>query len=142
MAQTGPVWDSSPGLAPLAITLSKQPRRLEMTAARIADDRPAELDQPNKIEPGELASWPANRGGYVPETWDSQYQVVMSCGPANAPTPLVLLAKAGQGTYVYVALDADEAIAGMYPGAFRLISNLLGLPKNKRTPPSAGNLVK
>jgi hypothetical protein len=139
MAQRAEVWNSIPGLAPFPITLSQAPKKLEMTLARIASDRPLVLDQPNKIEAGELAGWPANREVYVPETWDNHYQSLISCGPSDPSPPLLLLAKAGEGTYVYAALDADEAIAVTFPGALRLIANLLALPKRKLPAASTGS---
>jgi LmbE family N-acetylglucosaminyl deacetylase len=141
LAQRAAEWNSVPGLAPLPITLSQQPRTFEMAVARIANGRAPGLDLPNKIELGDLSSWPVNRGIYLPETWDNQYQSLISYGMADAAPGLVLFAKAGEGTYVYVALDTDEAFAGMYPAAYRLVTNLLSLPKY-RTAQSTVSPVK
>jgi len=133
MAQKAEVWNSMPGLAPFPITLSKRPAKLRMNMTRIVAGGAAALTQPNSIEGGELEGWPISGRTSLPDAWDAQYQSLIAYGPADAtPAPsLLLLAKAGEGTYLYFAVGADRAISEMNPGAYRLISNLVSVPKYK-----------
>jgi hypothetical protein len=131
MSQRPGDWNSVPGLAPLGITLSRESTSVQLNMVRIANDGATVLAQPNKIVAGDLADWPVVRKTYLPDSWDTRYQSVIAYGAADS-TPvrsLLLLASVGEGTYLYLALDADEAIHRMNPGAYRLVSNLLSLPK-------------
>jgi len=107
-----------------------------MDAARIMDAGATVLAQPNKVEAGDLSSWVIDRKVYLPETWDSQYQPVIGCGPGDATPPqsLLLLAYAGEGTYLYLAVGVDEAIASKNPGLLRVLSDLLSLTKYNSRP--------
>jgi hypothetical protein len=124
-------WNSASGLGPLPIKLSGQSTSVQMDAARITEAGAAVLAQPNKVEAGDLAGWSVGRNTYIPEAWDSQYRSVITYAPADSPRPrsLLLLANAGEGTYLYLAAGFDEAIAGKNPGPLRLLSDLLSLAK-------------
>src|SRR5215471_928157 len=129
-------WNSVSGLGPLPIKLSGQPTSVRMDVARIMDAGATVLAQPNKVEAGDLSSWVSDRKVYLPETWDSQYQSVIGCGPGDATPPrsLLLMANSGEGTYLYLAVGVDEAIASKNPGLLRVLSDLLSLTKYTSRP--------
>ena len=130
LSQRAPDWNNTAGLSPLPVTLARQPAKVQMDTARIASDAATLLSQPNKIEGSDLADWPDERKINIPDSWDGQYQPLITYGADSTPVRgLMLFATVGQGTYVYVALGLDEAIARMNPGPYRLLSNLVSLPK-------------
>jgi hypothetical protein len=131
LSQQADDWNRASGLGPLPIKLSGQSTSVQMDAARITEDGATVLTQPNKVEAGDLAGWPVGRNSYLPDAWDAQYRSVIGYAPADS-TParsLLLLANAGEGTYLYLAVAMDEAIAARNPGPLRLLSDLLSLAK-------------
>jgi hypothetical protein len=124
-------WNSVSSLAALPLKLSAQSTNVHMEGARITEVGATVLDQPNKIEIGDLRSWAFGGKTYLPDTWDSQYQQVIGYehGDGTPGRSLLLLANAGEGTYLYLAVGVDEAIASKNPGPLRVLSDLLSLGK-------------
>lgn len=87
------------------------------------------LRAPNRIGPDDWEGWVQERGLYFASAWDDAYRPQLAMHDPGEP-PLegsLLIAREGQGTYVYTALSFFRQLPAGVPGAFRLFANLLAL---------------
>lgn len=84
---------------------------------------------PNTIGPADFDSWVQERGLYFANEWDPRYQALLeTADPGEAPKRGgLLVARYGEGVYVYVGLALFRQIPAGVPGAYRLLANLLSL---------------
>jgi hypothetical protein len=95
-------------------------------------DSPA-LNYPNKITQHDFDGWIQERSTYQAVTLDPKYETPLSMhdtgeGPANGS---LAIAKYGKGNFVYASLVFFRELPAGVPGAYRLMANLIALPKNK-----------
>jgi len=125
-AQLGPYPLSIAGNAPdMRVTNENSP--IEFLAPNHAA-----LNTPNKITPADFDGWIQERGAYFPSSWDQQdYTALlgMSDPGETQPSSSVLIAKYGQGNFVYTSLAFFRQLPGGVPGAYRLFANLVSLGK-------------
>ena len=96
----------------------------------LAPDHPA-LTTPNRITAADFAGWVQERGLYFPDRWDDRFTaVVASADPGEAPLRGgLLVARHGQGYFVYTSLAWFRQLPEGVPGAYRLFANLVSLGK-------------
>jgi LmbE family N-acetylglucosaminyl deacetylase len=85
------------------------------------------LSRPNRIGAADWDGWVQERGLYFAREWDKAWRAVLSTHDAGEP-PLaggLLVARVGQGSYVYTGLSFFRQLPAGVPGAFRLFANLL-----------------
>jgi LmbE family N-acetylglucosaminyl deacetylase/tetratricopeptide (TPR) repeat protein len=89
---------------------------------------------PNKIAEADFKGWIEERGSKFMTTWDSHYEALLEThDPGQAPQKGGLLfARYGKGIYIYNAYAFYRELPERVPGAFRLMANLLSLPKNPK----------
>jgi len=125
-AQLGPYNLSIAGAAPpLRVTDENSPVQF------LVPDHTA-LTTPNKITLADFEGWVQERGAYFPSSWDEQHYtalLAMSDPGETQPSSSVLVAKYGQGYYVYTALGFFRQLPAGVPGAYRLFANLVSLGK-------------
>ena len=94
----------------------------------LAPEHPV-LNFPNKIAAADFNGWIQERGLYFAHRWDEAYKPVLEMAdPGEAPLRgSLLVAKYGQGTYVYTGISFFRELPAGVPGAFRLFANLLAL---------------
>lgn len=95
-------------------------------------DSPA-LNYPNKITQHDFDGWIQERSTYQAVTLDPKYETPLSMHdtgeePANGS---LAIAKYGKGNFVYAGLVFFRELPAGVPGAYRLMANLIALPKNK-----------
>ncbi|WP_462410626.1 NEW3 domain-containing protein [Neobacillus sp. Marseille-QA0830] len=85
------------------------------------------FNYPNKITDSDWDHWIQERGLYYPMTWDSHYETFVRMNdPGEAPFDSgILMAKYGQGTYLYTNLVFYRQIQGQVPGGYRIFTNLI-----------------
>ena len=90
---------------------------------------------PNKISKKDFAGWVQERGLYFWGEWDERYTPLMaSWDPGEEPKAGGLLeARYGKGRYIYTGYAWFRQLPAGVPGAYRIFSNLLSLPKNGKT---------
>ncbi len=101
----------------------------ETVPVTVLDPTSRSLVRPNTISAADWEGWPQERGLYFAHDWDPAYRPVLEMHDPGMP-PLegsLLLAKYGQGTYVYTGLSFFRALPAGVPGAFKLFLNLLSL---------------
>ncbi len=114
---------------PYPITLSRNRVTEEDAAVRIlAPDHPV-LNTPNKITPKDFDGWIQERGLYFPEKWDNQFTPILSMNDkGEKPNDgSLLIAKYGQGYYVYTGLSFFRELPEGVAGAYKLFGNIVSL---------------
>ena len=121
------------GPYPLSIQGQAPPLRVTDENAPVTfllPDDPA-LNVPNKITAADFAGWVQERGAYFASQWDDRYAapLAMSDPGEKQPNSSLLIAKHGNGYYVYTSLAFFRQLPAGVPGAYRLFANLVSLGK-------------
>lgn len=95
-------------------------------------DNPA-LNYPNKITEKDFAGWVQEKSTYQAIQLDSHYEtpLVMNDTGETQTNGSLAIAKYGKGNFVYASLVFFRELPAGVPGAYRLMANLIALPKNK-----------
>lgn len=93
-------------------------------------DHPA-LNFPNKITQADFDGWVQERGLYFPDTWDKNFEALLSMNDKGEKPKdgSLLIAKYGEGYYVYTGLSFFRELPEGVPGAYKLFANLVSLGK-------------
>jgi len=105
---------------------------------RVSDERAAVtllspghvlFNQPNRIGEADFEGWVQERGLYFPYEWDERYEPLLEMAdPGEDPKRGgILVARYGEGLYVYTGLSLFRQLPAGVPGAYRLLANLLSL---------------
>ena len=84
---------------------------------------------PNQITQADFAGWVQERGLYFMDQWDSQYTPLLASNdPGEQPqNGGLLVAKSGNGYYIYTGYAFFRQLPSGVPGAIRLYVNLLSV---------------
>ena len=95
-------------------------------------DHPA-LNYPNKITKADFNNWIQERSTYQAEQMDSHFAALLGMHDVNEPQSngSLVIAKYGKGNFVYASLVFFREMPAGVTGAYRLMANLIALPKNK-----------
>ena len=116
------------------------PYQLEISRDRVTDENapirvlaPSNplMNIPNKITQKDFQGWVQERGLYFPDKWDTAWTPILSCNDPNEK-PLdggLLVAKSGNGFFVYTSYSWFRQLPAGVPGAYRLFANMLSLEK-------------
>jgi hypothetical protein len=129
VVQYGQYEMQDPGIMPFPITLSRPADRVtdESSQIRILDSKARVLSFPNAIDSADFRGWIQDRSLYMPRTHAAEYASVLSTNDPGEPANDggVLVAKYGEGMYVYTTLAFFRQLPNGVPGAARLFVNLL-----------------
>ncbi|RZS90667.1 PIG-L family deacetylase [Aquimarina brevivitae] len=118
-------------LGPYPLTLSRDRVTDENAAITfLVPDHPV-LNTPNKLSQADFEGWVQERGLYFPGEWSDDYQAILTAND-KGETPkngALLVAKYGEGYYVYTGLSFFREFPAGVSGAYRLFANLLSLGK-------------
>ena len=120
-------------IGPFPFEISRERVTDETAEIRIlAPDHPA-LNTPNKITADDFKGWVQERGLYFPNKWDANWTALLSCNdPGEKPLDGgLLVAKSGQGYFVYTGYAFFRQLPAGVPGAYRLFANLVSLREVK-----------
>lgn len=121
-------------LAPYPLQLSRDRVTVEEAEIRfLAPEHPV-LNKPNKITQKDFDGWVQERGLYFPDKWDEAFTPILSSNDPNE-TPKdggLLVAKYGEGHYVYTGYSWFRELPAGVPGAFRIFANLISLGNEVR----------
>jgi LmbE family N-acetylglucosaminyl deacetylase len=128
-SRAGPLKDK---IGPYTFTLSRDrvtDERAIITALQSA--HPA-LNFPNKIIDADYENWVQERGIYFATEVDSHYVKILSMHDKDEkPTDgCLIIASYGKGNFAYTGLVFFRELPAGVPGAYRLLSNLISLPKH------------
>ena len=102
------------------------------TITFLKPEHPA-LNFPNKITQEDFNGWTQERSIYQAEAIDSNYSApLIKNDPKEKPSNgSLIIGKYGKGNFAYTGIVFFRELPAGVPGAFRLMANLIALPKNK-----------
>jgi LmbE family N-acetylglucosaminyl deacetylase len=105
----------------------------ELAAVTILEPNHPRFNFPNKITQRDFEGWVQERGAYFLGDWDSHFKPLMACHDPGEPDLKggEVIAEYGKGLYVYTAYAWFRQLPKGVSGAYRLIANLVSLPKAK-----------
>jgi LmbE family N-acetylglucosaminyl deacetylase len=121
-------------LAPFPLKLSRTRVTDEAAEVRFRLPDHAVLNTPNKLTAADFNGWAQERGLYFPGEWDPAFEAPLSMNdPEEKPADgSLLVAKYGNGYFVYTALSFFRELPAGVPGAYRLFANMVSLGKESR----------
>ena len=120
--------------SPYPLHLSRDRVTEENSEVRILKpDHPA-MNYPNKITAADFQGWIQERGLYYPDKWDPNFEALISGndGGETAKDGGLLIAKYGNGHYVYTGLSFFRELPEGVAGAYKLFANLTSLGKGPK----------
>ena len=116
-------------LAPYPFKLTHDRVAVEDAAVKIVKPNHPVLNVPNKISKTDFEGWVQERGLYFATDWDSHFETVISShdpGETDKEGSL-LIAKYGEGYYIYTGISFFRELPAGVPGAYRLLANMIAL---------------
>ena len=91
------------------------------------------LNYPNKITQKDFEGWVQERSSYQAVQIDPHYETPLGMNDTGEKESngSLLIAKYGKGNFVYASLVFFRQLPAGVPGAYRLMANLIALPKSK-----------
>ncbi len=91
------------------------------------------LNYPNKITDKDFEGWIQERSTYQVSQSDSHFEMplAMSDTGEKESNGSLAIAKYGKGNFAYVSLVLFRELPAGIPGAYRILANLIAMPKNK-----------
>ena len=101
----------------------------ETAPVRLLEPEHPVFNVPNRLDAGDWEGWVQERGLYFAGTWDDAYRplVAMADPGGEEQRGALLVARLGEGHYVYTGLAFFRQLPAGVTGAYRLFANLLGL---------------
>ncbi len=119
------------GYAPYRVNMSRPHDRVseENAAVRILDPEHPLFRFPNSISAGDFEGWAQERGLYFLDTWGPEFTPLLEMAdPGEDPKRGgLLIARLGEGVYVYTGVAFFRQFPEGVPGAHRLFANLVSL---------------
>jgi LmbE family N-acetylglucosaminyl deacetylase len=120
-------------IGPFPLEISRERVTDETAEIRILAPAHPLLNSPNKISSDDFKGWVQERGLYFPNKWDTNWTALLSCNdPGEKPLDGgLLVAKSGQGYFVYTGYGFFRQLPAGVPGAYRLFANMVSLREVK-----------
>ena len=115
--------------APYPLKLSRNRVTVEESPVTILENDHQVINTPNKITSADFEGWVQERGLYFPNEWDEAYTAILSMADPGVEETKgsLLIAKHGEGYFVYSGISWFRELPAGVPGAFRLFANILAL---------------
>ena len=118
---------------PYPVKMKRTPDRVtdENAAVTLLEPSHPLFNFPNKISDRDFEGWVQERGTYFFSEWDARFKpLIASHDPGEEDKKGgELIAEYGKGLYVYTGIAWFRQLPVGVPGAYRLIANLVSLPK-------------
>jgi hypothetical protein len=118
------------GFAPFPIKLSKDRVTIENWPVKLLDPEHTLLARPNRITEKDFEGWVRDRAIYVPSEWSSEYTALLETADVGEEPRRggLLVARHGEGMFVYTTFDWRTQALAMNTGAYRMLANIISLP--------------
>lgn len=118
-------------LAPFKLSLSRDRVTDEYSEVRFLNPEHPLLNYPNKITQNDFKGWTQERGLYFPNKWSNDFTPILSMNDKGetAKDGSLLVAKYGEGYYIYTGLSFFREFPAGVAGAYRLFANMLSIGK-------------
>jgi hypothetical protein len=121
---------------PYPVKMKRTPDRVtdENAAVTLLDPSHPLFNYPNKITDRDFEGWVQERGTYYFSEWDPRFKPLIASHDAGEEDKKggELIAEYGKGIYVYTGIAWFRQLPVGVPGAYRLIANLVSLPKARK----------
>lgn len=117
--------------APYTLNLSRDRVTDENAKVTVLAKEHAVMNFPNQITEKDFEGWVQERGLYFPNSWSTEYTPILSMsdkGESNKKGSL-LIAKYGEGNYIYTGLSFFRELPAGVSGAYKLFANILSIGK-------------
>jgi len=120
-------------IGPFPLEISRERVTDETAEVRILAPEHPLLNTPNKITAVDFKGWVQERGLYFSNKWDPAWKPILSCNdPGEKPLDGgLLVAKSGQGYFIYTGYSWFRQLPAGVPGAYRLFANMVSLREVK-----------
>jgi LmbE family N-acetylglucosaminyl deacetylase len=127
-----PEFDQNFGPYPYSMGQNPEEVTDEASKIEILDPKNPLFLWPNPITQRDFEGWVEERGSKFLKSWDPQYVALLSTQDEGQEPQKggLLYARYGKGVYIYNAYAFYRQLPEGVPGAFRLIANMVSLPKN------------
>jgi LmbE family N-acetylglucosaminyl deacetylase len=117
--------------SPYPLNISRDRVTQEDSDVRILKPDHSLLNTPNKITTSDFTGWVQERGLYFPDKWDPHFEAVFSMNDKGekAKEGSLLVAKYGNGHYIYTGLSFFRELPEGVAGAYKLFANMVSLGK-------------
>ncbi|HKQ06490.1 MAG TPA: PIG-L family deacetylase [Blastocatellia bacterium] len=117
--------------APFTLTLSEDRLTAERAPVQLLDSAHPLLTKPNVIAAGDFEGWVTERAAFVPRAWATDYAPLLEAADpgGEASRGTLLVSRTGEGWFVFTTLSLNRQWRAGVPGAYRLLANLVSLPK-------------
>ncbi len=116
-------------IAPYPLQLSRDRVTVEEAEVRFLKPEHPVLNFPNKITQKDFDGWVQERGLYFPDEWSNEFDAILSSNDPGEPPRNggLLVAKYGEGHYIYTGYSWFRELPAGVPGAFRIFANLISI---------------
>lgn len=120
-------------VGPYPFTISRDRVTDDNAEVRFINPKHPVLHFPNEITSQDFNDWVQERGIYFASDIDKNYETIFSMNDPKekASEGSLIIGKYGKGNFVYSGLVFFRQLPAGIPGAYRLFSNLIALPKNQ-----------
>jgi hypothetical protein len=120
--------------SPYSLSISRDRVTEEDAEVRLLNASHPVLTTPNKISVKDFDGWLQERGLYFPNKWDEHFEPVLSMNDKGEPPKdgSLLVARYGNGHYVYTGLSFFRELPEGVAGAYKLFANLVSLGKTRK----------
>jgi LmbE family N-acetylglucosaminyl deacetylase len=127
---------SNSAITPYPIRLSKDRIVYEAAPVKILDPDHVLMFRPNKISSKDFDGWVLERALNIPREWSKEFTPLLETSdPGEEPNRGgLLVARYGEGTYIYTSFQWRRQLLEGNAGSFRIFANLLSLPKVNKPP--------
>ena len=121
-------------LAPYPLKISRDRVTVEEAEVRFLTPNHDVLNWPNKITQKDFENWEQERGLYFPNEWAPEFTPILSSNDPGEPARDggLLVAKYGEGYYVYTGYSWFRELPPGVTGAYRIFANMIGLGKRDK----------
>jgi LmbE family N-acetylglucosaminyl deacetylase len=121
-------------LGPYPLKIGRDRVTVEEAPVRILKPDSPIVNFPNKITEADFNGWIQERGLYFASEWDKNYEAILSSNDPKEESKDggLLVAKYGDGYFIYTGYSWFRQLPAGVPGAFRIFANMV----------SIGNAVK
>ena len=116
-------------IGPYPLTLSRDRVAVEQAEIRVLKPNHPVMNEPNKITDADFDNWVQERGLYFPNEWDENYEAILSSNDPgeDARDGGLLVAKYGEGYYIYSGYSWFRELPAGVPGAYRIFTNMISI---------------
>jgi LmbE family N-acetylglucosaminyl deacetylase len=120
--------------SPYPLNLSRDRVSMEDAPVKILEPDHSIMTWPNKISQNDFDGWVQERGLYFANEWDDNFTAILSShDKGESPKDGgLLVAKYGEGNYIYTGYSWFRELPAGVSGAFRIFANMISIGKDTR----------